>query len=296
MVICLSKFGLFEGCRYAFVPLGAPKAAAPPNTVRAAFLVSANFSGGNPLSSSATHARPGFARRAAAPVLCGAATVAAVSMPATSMAATQVHTGPNAANADNAVAAPALKYVPKHAKKAASEASSYTVKSGDSLSSIARHYYQSAKFWPAIYWANHHAVRYANDIQSGQVLKVPAKPSSIPDLPSTLSAPAPVHHYAPEATTSAVTESAPVQTESVSASSGASGFQQCVISRESGGNSQAMNSSGHYGLYQFSSSTWSAYGGNPADFGHASTSEQNRVFDNAMAQGGRSNWAPYDGC
>ena len=75
-----------------------------------------------------------------------------------------------------------------------------------------------------------------------------------------------------------------------------SGFQRCVITRESGGNSQVMNSSGHYGLYQFSESTWEAYGGSSADFGHASAAEQTRVFDNAMAQGGQSNWSPYDGC
>ena len=73
-------------------------------------------------------------------------------------------------------------------------------------------------------------------------------------------------------------------------------FQACVIAAESGGNSQVMNSSGHYGLYQFSASTWAAYGGNPADFGNASVAEQNQVFDNAIAAGGQSNWAPYDGC
>jgi len=75
-----------------------------------------------------------------------------------------------------------------------------------------------------------------------------------------------------------------------------SGFQQCVITRESGGNSQVMNSSGHYGLYQFSASTWQAYGGSAGSFGHASASEQTQVFNNAMAQGGQSNWSPYDGC
>jgi hypothetical protein len=75
-----------------------------------------------------------------------------------------------------------------------------------------------------------------------------------------------------------------------------SGFQRCVITRESGGNSQVMNASGHYGLYQFSASTWQAYGGSAGSFGHASASEQTRVFDNAMAQGGQSNWSPYDGC
>jgi hypothetical protein len=73
-------------------------------------------------------------------------------------------------------------------------------------------------------------------------------------------------------------------------------FQQCVIARESGGNAQVMNSTGHYGLYQFSASTWAAYGGNPADFGNASAAEQNQVFANAIAAGGQSNWAPYDGC
>ena len=57
-----------------------------------------------------------------------------------------------------------------------------------------------------------------------------------------------------------------------------------------------MNSSGHYGLYQFSVSTWAAYGGSPGDFGHASAAEQRHVFLNAIAQGGQSNWLPYDGC
>jgi hypothetical protein len=57
-----------------------------------------------------------------------------------------------------------------------------------------------------------------------------------------------------------------------------------------------MNGSGHYGLYQFSASTWAAYGGNPADFGHATAAEQNQVFANALARGGQSNWSAYDGC
>jgi hypothetical protein len=57
-----------------------------------------------------------------------------------------------------------------------------------------------------------------------------------------------------------------------------------------------MNSSGHYGLYQFSASTWAAYGGSPGSFGNASVAQQNQVFSNAIAQGGQSNWSAYDGC
>ena len=74
-------------------------------------------------------------------------------------------------------------------------------------------------------------------------------------------------------------------------------FAQCVIRRESGGSSQVMNSTRHYGLYQFSYGTWVAYGGSPAAFGHASVAQQNQVFANAMATpGGANNWRPYDGC
>ena len=83
----------------------------------------------------------------------------------------------------------------------------------------------------------------------------------------------------------------------ISPSGGPGGaFGACVISRESGGNSQVMNSTGHYGLYQFSASTWAGYGGNPADFGHATVAEQEQVFSSALAAGGQSNWSPYDGC
>jgi resuscitation-promoting factor RpfB len=78
--------------------------------------------------------------------------------------------------------------------------------------------------------------------------------------------------------------------------SGGGSFQSCVIARESGGNPQAMNASGHYGLYQFSYATWVAYGGSPAAFGHATVAQQNQVFSNTIAAGGQSNWAPYDGC
>jgi hypothetical protein len=78
--------------------------------------------------------------------------------------------------------------------------------------------------------------------------------------------------------------------------SGSGGMQSCIIARESGGNSQVMNSSGHWGLYQFSAGTWAANGGNPGDFGHASVAEQNQVFYNTVRSSGYSAWTPYDGC
>jgi phage tail protein X len=169
----------------------------------------------------------------------------------------------------------------------------YTVRSGDSLSAIAGKVYHKQNAWTVLYWANRGTIHWANMIGEGQVLKVPALPAKIPAAPSQLG-PAPV---APVVAPARASASAPARAAASGSYSGASGsYASCVIARESGGNSQVMNSSGHYGLYQFSASTWQAYGGSAGDFGHASVSEQNRVFNSAIAQGGQSNWSPYDGC
>ena len=172
----------------------------------------------------------------------------------------------------------------------------YKVKAGDSLSSIAAHVYHDRAAWTALYWRNRKMIHWADDIYAGQVLQVPAKPAHLPKAPAAL-APQPV---------AAVVTGGPVQaaaqqpsTATTAVYSGAypgGAFGACVVARESGGNPQIMNATGHYGLYQFSEATWVAYGGNPADFGHASVAEQNQVFANALAAGGESNWAPYDGC
>ena len=188
----------------------------------------------------------------------------------------------------------------RHTNGNASRPARYTVRSGDSLSAIAGKIYHKQNAWTVLYWANRGTIHWANMITEGQVLKVPALPAKIPGAPSQLGpapAPAPARAPAPAAAPTAASASAPAQAPVSGSYSGASGsYAACVIARESGGNSQVMNSSGHYGLYQFSASTWSAYGGSAGDFGHASVSEQNRVFNNAMAQGGQSNWSPYDGC
>lgn len=186
----------------------------------------------------------------------------------------------------------------------------HTVRSGDTLTAIARVYYSDAGCWPGIYDDNTSTIGGNPDlIEPGQSLAIPVSCGA--SQPQS-SQPAPVAQPVSQPAAQPVdTDDQPVHSSYSSSSSsgyssgystnasysGGSAFQQCVISRESGGNSQIWNASGHYGLYQFSSSTWAAYGGNPADFGHASVAEQNQVFSNAMATpGGASNWAPYDGC
>jgi LysM repeat protein len=162
----------------------------------------------------------------------------------------------------------------------------YQVRPGDSLSSIAARVYHERAAWPVLYWRNRQRIRWANAIYAGEVLQVPPKPARIPASPSALE---------PVATAGAGLIGAGAGSAYTGAVPGGA-FGACVVARESGGNPQVMNASGHYGLYQFSAATWAAYGGNPADFGHASVAEQNRVFANALAAGGQSNWAPYDGC
>ena len=181
----------------------------------------------------------------------------------------------------------------------------YTVRAGDTLSTIAGKVYHDPGAWPVIYWANRDKIRWANSVEVGEVLTVPVKPARIPAAPAQLGpAPAPAPEQAStvqsdtgQSDTGQSTSTAASQPEQAASTyTGSSSFQECVIASESGGNSQVMNSSGHYGLYQFSSSTWAEYGGNPADFGDASVAEQNQVFDNAIAAGGQSNWSAYDGC
>jgi LysM repeat protein len=186
-------------------------------------------------------------------------------------------------------------------KQASSQPPSYTVKSGDTLSAIAQREYRNQAAWPVLYYANRNTIKWANVIEPGQVLKVPAEPTKIPHAPgqlgpeaSPVSAPAPAAQaYTPSASTATQATSS---TATYSGGTPGGSFGACVVARESGGNSQVMNSSGHYGLYQFSASTWEEYGGSGADFGNASAAEQNQVFANALAAGGQSNWSAYDGC
>jgi LysM repeat protein len=281
---------------------------------------------GKPARKQTPHRLP----KAAAPTLFGVAAALSLSAVTAGPAGAQttahhaaavgaVH--PAGASPANLLASPAnLLAATQPAKKAekgtsgASLPAAYTVRSGDSLSAIAGRYYHNPDAWPVLFWANHSHIRWANEIQAGEVLNIPVKPAKIPAAPGQLGpapapAPAPAAPSGPASNTTAsyapaqaapAAEAAPVQAAPAASSysGGAPGgsFGQCVIARESGGNAQVMNSSGHYGLYQFSASTWAAYGGSPGSFGNASVAQQNQVFANAIAQGGQSNWSAYDGC
>lgn len=181
-------------------------------------------------------------------------------------------------------------------------AASYTARPGDTLALIAGRVCRD----PGDYWALAYNNNVANPdlIYAGQVFQVAcqAAAQAIADRYGLLgSSPAssPVHYvsHQSDAPAPAYHHSSGAVVSSVSGTyAGGNSMQECIIARESGGNSQVVNATGHYGLYQFSEQTWEAHGGSPADFGHASVAEQNQVYYNTVAQDGYSDWVPYDHC
>jgi hypothetical protein len=196
----------------------------------------------------------------------------------------------------------------------------YTVRAGDSISEVAvRKCDGHANDWTDIYRESrreHLTGWNANDINIGQQLAIvcgfdpaelkyaPAPPPPPPPPPVTTSveqaqgttsanAIVVVHHRS----SGASTQEDQAQGYSGNVNPGSySGIESCIIDRESGGNSQVMNASGHYGLFQFDYGTWVSGGGAGADFGHASVAEQQRVFDAVYAARGSEPWSPSDGC
>jgi hypothetical protein len=186
------------------------------------------------------------------------------------------------------------------------------VRPGDTLSSIAAARYGAGDLWPSLWWFNRATVKDPNVIQAGQTLNLsrwhPGRAwldheaaAAIARSEPAPPPPAPPSSVGGSGDTSnssggSVGSSPPPSSSTTVSTSGMGAFETCVIGRESGGRSQVMNASGHYGLFQFSASTWAGHGGNPADFGHASVSEQEAVFAQTYADDGTSDWQPYDGC
>jgi len=163
----------------------------------------------------------------------------------------------------------------------------YTVKAGDTLSSIARHEYGSAAAWPALWWVNRHKVHNPEMIRVGQRLTLsswhPHKAwlnrAALAAVPASASAP-PVSASAPAA------GAAPVP-----ASSGGVNWS-AVAACESGGNWSINTGNGFYGGLQFTEGTWLANGGghyaSSADV--ATPAQQIAVAERVLASQGIGAW------
>ena len=144
-----------------------------------------------------THLLP----KVAAPAVAGVAAAVCLAPQALADPAPAAHAAGRSATVADAIMSrdDTLAAVKRAAHTAApARPTSYTIRSGDSLSSIAGKVYHKQNAWPVLYWANRGMIRWANIIGEGQVLKVPALPAKIPAAPSQL-APAPPPAPAPVA-------------------------------------------------------------------------------------------------
>jgi LysM repeat protein len=137
----------------------------------------------------------------------------------------------------------------------------YTVRSGDTLSSIAQRFYGNSADWAWLYHVNSAVVHNPNSIYVGQVLKIPADP------------PANAAHYAPKHAKHAKTSSTATLTSSATKLSGklsCSGLEALweaaggshgeafmaaeIAEAESGGNQYALSPTNDYGYWQINGS------------------------------------------
>jgi LysM repeat protein len=136
------------------------------------------------------------------------------------------------------------------------KSSHYTVRSGDTLSKIAQHFYDKAADWGYIYHENAKTVSNPNLIFVGQSLNIPA------DVPADYR----LADYEPRHAAPAVTESATVTTSS-SHSSGHSSSGGSVVVQSADRGSGSGSSGGLSGTLGCSGleDLWRSAGGNPAD-------------------------------
>ena len=128
----------------------------------------------------------------------------------------------------------------------------YTVRAGDSLSSIAQHFYDNPADWTWIYHANESVVHNPNDIYVGEVLKIPAGPTSY----------VPKHAKTSTTLTSSATKlSGTLSCSGLEALWEAAGGSHTeaftaaeIAMAESGGNQYALSPTDDYGYWQINAS------------------------------------------
>ena len=153
-------------------------------------------------------------------------------------------------------------------KRAQPAARSYTVRSGDTLSSIAERFYGNSADWPSLYRANQSAVHDPGHIYPGEILKVPYDPAV-----SVAASYTPKHAKATVLTSSASRLSGTLGCSGLEAlweeagGSHADAFVAAEIAMaESGGNQYALSPTNDYGYWQINGShgpalaTFNAYG------------------------------------
>jgi len=201
------------------------------------------------------------------------AATATKAAPAVAIAGALVATAPQAHAAEKAPATAASVVEQVHTDavvtKTQAATRTYTVQSGDTLSSIAARFYGNAADWNALYHVNSAVISNPNEIYVGEVLKVPASLSA-----SAVS-------YSPKHAKAATTLTSSVKTvtggtlscsglealwKSAGGAPGEAFMAAEIAMAESGGNQYALSPTDDYGYWQINAShgpaeaTFNAYG------------------------------------
>jgi hypothetical protein len=166
----------------------------------------------------------------------------------------------------------------------------YTVRPGDTLSSIARQEYGSRADWPALWWTNRHQISNPDAIVAGQRLRLstwhPAK-AWIVRAANAAAGPS----LAPAPSSQGPSSLPATGTSSYPATSGGVNWG-AIAACESGGNWGTNTGNGFYGGLQFSEGTWLANGGGQYSqtASGASQSQQIAVAQRVLASQGIGAW------
>jgi hypothetical protein len=179
-----------------------------------------------------------------------------------------------------------------HAAPAHQVPGHYTVRQGDTLSTIARQEYGSRADWPALWWTNRHQISNPDAIVAGQKLRLSNwHPRKTWLERAAMAAAAPAPAPAPAAVTAQQSPSSVPVATSYPATSGGVNWG-AIAACESGGNWSTDTGNGFYGGLQFSEGTWLAYGGGQyaQTASGASQSQQIAVAQRVLAGQGIGAW------
>ena len=168
----------------------------------------------------------------------------------------------------------------------------YTVRPGDTLSSIARREYGKSADWAAVWWANRHRIHDPNAIAIGQLLRLPATVRHLArDARAAAPAPAPAQ-AAPVVSAASTTTDTTAAVPDTGVPSGGSVNWAAIAQCESGGNWAADTGNGFYGGLQFTEGTWLGYGGGQyaPSANLASAGDQIAVAERVLAGQGIGAW------
>jgi LysM repeat protein len=177
-----------------------------------------------------------------------------------------------------------------HAAPAHHVPGSYTVKPGDTLSSIAHKAYGSRSDWPALWWTNRHNVGNPDAIVVGQRLRLSTwHPRKAWIVRAAMAASTPA---ASAQSPSSLPAASSAPSYSGGSYSGSGVNWDAIAACESGGNWTTSTGNGFSGGLQFSQGTWDAYGGGQyaSTAAGASQSQQIAVAQRVLAGQGIGAW------